>query len=94
VEVAARPGEPRLRPYLAEAPSAWQGPTHPDEEPAAPGTASSHIRGKEPGSCRVPFSDTVQSEGCPGALHLCFQGKQERCLTERCMVEPTKNACI
>lgn len=51
--------------HLAEAPSAWQGlwlqgTDVLSEEPAA------HICGKEPGSCKVFFSNIVQTQGLSG----------------------------
>lgn len=66
-EVAIGAEKPGLCWHLAEAPSAWQGlwlqgTEVLGEEPA------DHICGKEPrkkpcGSCRVPFSNTVQTQG-------------------------------
>lgn len=64
-EVAIGAEKPGLCWHLAEAPSAWQGlwlqgTEVLGEEPA------DHICGKEPGSCRVPFSNTVQTQGLSG----------------------------
>lgn len=62
VEVAIGAEKPGLCWHLAEAPPAWQGlwlqgTDGLSEEPAA------HVCGKEPGSCRAPFSNTEQTQG-------------------------------
>lgn len=56
-------------------------------------TAGSQLQREEPRS--YSFSDLVQTQRCPGALHLRVHGRRwERCLTEPCIVENTESECI